>query len=343
MTVRVAVVGLGMMGTTHFKAYQSVPQGGVVAVCDVSGRKLSGDWSGAAGNIDTGAARRTDLSGLRTYDNFARLLGDKDVDLVDLCVPTDQHAPMAVKALRAGKHVFCEKPMAVASRLAKRMIAAAAEAGRMLAVGHVLRFWPEYVMIKQMIDDGRYGRVRSAVLTRLSARPAWSWDNWSQDPKRSGAAALDLHIHDTDTVQWFFGRPLRVTAAGTFEGEAVSHIWTTYHLEGGPVVTAEGGWDFPPSLPFRMTATVVFEMATVEFSTLTSPTLTVHDGRTGKAEHPPVPAADAYAEELRYFIDCVASGRPPERIDPADAAAAVAIVEAEVRSARRGRPVAVRI
>ena len=116
MAVRVAVVGLGMMGTTHFKAYRSIPGAEVVAVCDVSGRRLAGDWSGAAGNIDTGAAGQADLSGLRTYDNFARLLRDKDVDVVDLCVPTFQHAPMAVKALRAGRHVFSEKPMAVASR-----------------------------------------------------------------------------------------------------------------------------------------------------------------------------------------------------------------------------------
>jgi len=343
MAVRVAVVGLGMMGTTHFKGYQSIPEAEVVAVCDVSGRKLSGDWSAAAGNIDTGAAHQTDLSRLRTYEKFGRLLRDKDVDLVDLCVPTFQHAPMAMKALKAGKHVFCEKPMAITSRKAARMIAAAEASGRMLAVGHVLRFWPEYLLIKQWIDSGVYGAVRSAMFTRLSGRPLWSWDNWLQDPKRSGAAALDLHIHDADTIQWFFGRPGKVSATGTFEGEALSHVVARYHYDGGPLVMAEGGWDYPQSFPFRMEASVVFEKAAVEYSSRRSPTLTVYEADAKEPTHPPVAAQDGYTEELRYFIGCVASGRKPDRIAPADAAAAVAIVEAEVKAARKGRPVAVRV
>jgi len=344
MAVRVAVVGLGMMGTTHFRAYRQIPGAEVVAVGDPDPRKLAGDWAGAAGNIDTGAAQATDLSGLRRYARLARLLRDPDVDVVDLCVPTHQHAPMAVRALAAGKHVFCEKPMALSSRQARRMIEVAAKAGRRLGVGHVLRFWPEYLLLKDLIDSGRYGRVRSAVLTRLSARPAWSWDHWLEDGRRSGSAALDLHIHDADTVQWFFGRPAKVSAAGSADpGGGLGHIVTTYHYQDGPLVVAEGGWDFPPSFPFRMAARIVFDEATADFSTLASPTLTVHDGRTGKAEHPPVLAADGYTEELRDFVECVASGRAPTRVTPEDAAAAVALVEAEVRAARTGRAVAVKV
>ena len=343
MAVRVGICGLGMMGTTHFKGYQAIPEAEVVAVCDVSGRKLAGDWSGAAGNIDTGAAHQTDLSRLRTYGSFSRLLGDKDVDMVDLCVPTFKHATMAIKALGAGKHVFCEKPMAITSRKARQMTEAAEAGGRLLAVGHVLRFWPEYLLIKQWIDSGIYGAVRSASFTRLSGRPMWSWDNWLQDPKRSGAAALDLHIHDADTVQWFFGLPAKVSAAGTFEGDALAHILAQYHYADGPLVVAEGGWNYPQSFPFRMEASLVFEKAAVEYSTLRSPTLTVYEDGAKEPKHPEVPAQDGYTEELRYFVGCVASGRKPERIAPAAAVAAVAIVEAEMKAARKGRPVAVKV
>jgi len=342
MPLRIGLVGLGMMGTTHYKSYQEVPEARVVAVCDPDARKLAGDWSAALGNIDTGAAQQTDLSALRKYTDFAALAADPEVDIVDLCVPTNQHAGMALAALAAGKHVFCEKPMARTSRLARQMIRAAGRAGRMLAVGHVLRFWPEYLMMKDMIDSRRYGAVRAAYFVRLSARPLWSWDNWIQDAERSGAAALDLHIHDTDTVLWFFGRPAKVAAAGMFEGSAVAHIVTEYRFEGGPLVVAEGGWNFPAPYPFRMEARILFEHAAVEYSSLRTPALTVYDGRTGKAESPPVPAASGYTEELRYFVDCVAAGREPERLRPADSAAAVALVEAEVRSARAGRPVAVK-
>ena len=341
MTVRVGLVGLGMMGTTHFKSYQEIPGAEVVAVCDVEGRKLSGDWSKTAGNIDTGAAKQVDLSRLRTYSDFAAILADPEIDLVDLCVPTHQHAEKTMQALAAGKHVFCEKPMALASKLAHRMIRAAEKAGRLLAIGHVLRFWPEYLMMKEMIDSGRYGRVRSAYFVRLSPRPQWSWNNWLQDAGRSGAAALDLHIHDTDTIQWFFGRPAKVVAAGMFEGGGITHIVTDYRYAGGPLVVAEGGWSCPAPFPFRMEARILFESAALEYSSLRSPTLTIYDDKTGKVEHPPVPAGSGYTEELRYFVGCVASGTPPARLLPADSAAAVAIVEAEIKSARSGRAVKV--
>jgi predicted dehydrogenase len=340
MAIRVGVVGLGMMGTTHFRGYQEIDAAQVAAVCDVSGKKLSGDWAEAAGNIDTGAAAAQDLSALKTYGDYAEFLADGDIDLVDLCVPTFQHADMTIQALEAGKHVFCEKPMARTSAMARQMVETAETCDRLLAVGHVLRFWPEYLILKEMIDDRRYGAVRSAVLTRLSPRPQWSWDNWILDEGRSGGAPLDLHIHDADTVQWFFGRPATVTASGTFEGNAISHIVARYAWgDDSPLVVAEGGWDYPQPFPFRMAASLVFEKAAVEFSTLNSPTLAVYEEGDPEPVHPDVPAHDGYTEELRYFVECVASGTKPERIDPAAAVRAIAIVEAEMESARTGKPV----
>ncbi len=339
MAVNVAVVGLGMMGTTHFRGYQEIPEANVVAVCDVSGKKLSGDWSEAAGNIDTGSAARQDLSSLKTYDDLADLLADDAVDLVDLCVPTFQHADFTVQALEAGKHVMCEKPMGRTPDECSRMIAAAEKAGRVLAVGHVLRFWPEYVLIKEMIDDGRYGKVTGATLTRLSPRPGWTWENWILDESRSGGAPLDLHIHDADTVQWFFGRPESVTAVGAEEAKAMGHITAAYHWPGGPAVVAEGGWDFPASFPFRMEARVVFEKAAVAFSTMTSPTLAVYEEGAEEPVHPAVPAADGYTEELRYVVGCVDRGETPDRLPVEEAASAVAIVEAEMQAARSGEAV----
>jgi len=343
MATRVGIVGLGMMGTTHFRGYGEIEDAEVVAVCDVSGKKLSGDWAEAAGNIDTGAAAVQDLSALKTYGDFAEFVADGEIDLVDLCVPTFQHADMTIQALEAGKHVFCEKPMARTSALAQTMLDVAEKSGRLLAVGHVLRFWPEYLALKEMIDDGRYGAVKSAVFTRLSPRPLWSWDNWIQDEGRSGGAPLDLHIHDTDTVQWFFGRPERVRAVGTEEESAMGHILTTYHYADGPAVVAEGGWDYPQTFPFRMAASLVFEKAAAEFTTLASPTLTVYEDGADEPAHPHVPTHDGYTEELRYFVACVAAGKKPERIDPSDAVAAIAIVEAEMESARTGKPVNVQV
>ncbi|MFW6065817.1 MAG: Gfo/Idh/MocA family protein, partial [Planctomycetota bacterium] len=183
MTVRVGVVGLGMMGRTHLTAYRDIPQADVVALCDSDPDRREGERSAAPGARATG--------------NYRELLEDSGIDAVDLCVPTHLHATLTVEALEAGKHVFCEKPMALRTDQARAMLAAAETAGRTLMVGHVLRFWPEYVAIKQIIDDGRFGRVRSAALRRISGPPGWD-AGWYADASLSGSAAMDLHIHDVD-------------------------------------------------------------------------------------------------------------------------------------------------
>jgi len=338
MPVRVGLVGLGMMGAGHFKCFRDIPGAEIVAVCDVDPKKLAGDWAGTQGNIDTGGGTAADLSAIKRFDKFEELLADIDIDMVDLTLPTFLHAPLSIQALKAGKHVFCEKPMALTAALAQEMIATARAADRFLMIGHCLRFWPEYLAIKEMIDSGLYGPVRTAVFTRLSGTPKWSWTDWMRDPKRSGSASLDLHIHDVDTVLWYFGKPQAVSALGASDSPSgFNHIAAQYIYDDGPLVVAEGGWDFPDSYGFRMAAQIGFEAAVVDYDLKKTPALTVFTAEG--AENPPVGTDNAYRDELAYFVDCVATGTPPSRVTAQDAADAVALVEAEVESARTGRPV----
>lgn len=341
MTVRVGLVGLGMMGTTHFKGYREIDEAEIVALCDVQKQRLEGDFSGTAGNIDTGSAAREDVSGMAGYQDFDELLKDANVDLVDICLPTFLHEPMAVKALQAGKHVFCEKPMALSREQADRMIQAAEQAGKLLMVGQVLRFWPEYVLIKEMIDSSRYGPAKSATLRRLGAAPGWSWENWLLAGDRSGGCALDLHIHDVDTLNWFFGPPKSVFSRGTQWGEiGLGHIYTLYDYGEAPVALADGGWEFHGAFPFSMSAQIVFEEATVDYHSAAAPTVSVYL-RDGGVETPEVGEASGYTEELRYFVQCIESGTRPDRMPSESAALAVSIVEAELESVRTGQPVTV--
>ncbi len=337
MAVKVGLVGLGMMGGTHFAAYRDeVDAAEVVAVCDAHAERLAPGSDAVGGNIDTGAGNQMDFSGIRTFTDIDRMLDEPDIDMVDICLPTYLHAPMTIKALSAGKHVFCEKPMALTNDEAGKMIAAADKAGKMLMIGHCLRFWPEYVMIKEMIDSGQYGKVLSAVLRRVSPNPTWSSDGWMLQAGRSGLAAIDLHIHDVDTLQWLFGPPSAVSATGVrHEDGGIGHIVAQYEYDGGPMVVAEGGWDFPPEFPFSMSAVVMFEKASVEFDSRQSPAMTVYPAGGGK-QTPQVPTANAYAEELKYFIGCIAGGTKPDRVPPVESANAVAIVEAEIKSAKSG-------
>jgi sugar phosphate isomerase/epimerase len=140
--VRVGIVGLGFMGRTHFNSYAAIPNAEVVALADVDKGKRAGGFLEAAGNIGTGGNVAVDLSGIKVFDKADALIADDDVDVVDITLPTFLHAEYAIKALEAGKHVICEKPMAHDSKAAKKMIDAAKKAKRRLFIAHCLRFWP---------------------------------------------------------------------------------------------------------------------------------------------------------------------------------------------------------
>jgi len=338
MTVRVGLAGLGFMGGMHFNGFAQVDGAEVVAVCDVESRRLQADWGGADGNIDRGAA--LDLTGVATFTSLTDLLAGAEVDMVDLCVPTFEHASLSIEALRAGKDVFCEKPMALDSAAAREVCQTVEQTGRLFMTGHTLRFWPEYELIKEMVESGRYGALLWAKFYRSGGAPVWSWDGWMTDAPRSGGAALDLHIHDTDTVQWIFGKPPAVTSRGWVGPDGgVEYICTQYAYEGGPTIFAEGGW-LPGAYPFSMGATLVFEKAGVDYHSGKQPTLTVYP-RQGEPESPDVPEAAGYVNEMQYFIDCIRSETAPSRITPEASADAVAIIEAEIESVKTGQPVAV--
>lgn len=338
MSVRIGLVGLGFMGSAHARAYGQIDQAELVAVCDTDPARLKPDWQGPTGNLDVAAP--LDLAGCATFGSLADLLADADVDMIDICTPTCEHAALTVQALQADKHVFCEKPMALNATDAEAMIDAAAKAGKELMVGHVLRFWPEYVELKKMIDDGRYGQVTAAVFRRISGYPSWDKDGWLHDEQRGGSATLDLHIHDVDTLQWFFGEVRSVSSQGVAKPDGgYDHILTHYDVPGPALVSAEGAF-LTATTPFEMAAEVTFERAFASFSTSHQPTLTVYP-EDGEPLSPDLDALDGYAEELRYFIACLSEGKTPTVTPPASSARAVAIVEAEKQSARTGKPVSV--
>jgi predicted dehydrogenase len=338
MTIGIGVIGLGGMGAAHLKTAAAAECCRVVAVCDVRPEQLAGDWAKAKSNIDTGGAQPADLSGVKTCTDYRKLLRNKEIDAVVVATPTFLHGKIALAALKAGKHVFCEKPMALTSRESWRMAAAAEAAGTFLVIGHVLRHWPEYRLLKEMIDSGRYGRVRGAKLHRAGAKPGWSWEDWYNRAEMSGGCAHDLHIHDVDVAQWFFGQPGAVWSRGVqTPAGGVCEIVTSYVYDGGPMVTAAAAWYEGP-FPFNMGAVISFESAVAVYDMSHSPTLVVYKA-DGSKDVPAVEAGNPYAHELNYFLKCVASGTRPAVIAPEEAARAVEIAETEIKSVFRGRPV----
>src|SRR5262249_52160072 len=135
--IGIGIVGIGFMGMIHYLAARRVDGARVVAICSRDPKKLAGDWTSIQGNFGP-RGTQMDLTGLAFYDDFTAILRDPKVDLVDLCVPNDLHGRLAIEALRAGKPVLVEKPIALSLEEADSMVAAARDAGQPLMVGQVL-------------------------------------------------------------------------------------------------------------------------------------------------------------------------------------------------------------
>jgi predicted dehydrogenase len=317
--MRLAVLGLGFMGSTHLKALREVKGVELTAVCSTNERALSGDLTGVQGNFG-GPGEKLDFSGIKKFTSVEAALADPEIDAVDICLPTDMHAAVAIEALRAGKHVLVEKPMALDGRSADRMVDEARNSGRVLMTAQVLRFHPEYVALRGAITQGQLGLVRSAVFRRRCAAPAWG--RWLKDPEKSGGGVFDLLIHDVDIALHLFGPPESLSATGYEDARnGIDVIHAELFYSHGGVVLITGGWHHPKSYPFSMEYTVVSDGGTVEFNSEgRRPKLYRADG---SEQELPVPLCDAYAAEIQYFVECCKAGVEPAICPPAESAAAV--------------------
>jgi predicted dehydrogenase len=327
--VRIAVAGLGFMGCAHLQALARIPSARVVAVMDRDEERLAGDLSKSGGNLGI-PGLRMDFSGMRLYRDFAELVADDGVDALDLCVPTHLHAEWTIEALRRGRHVIVEKPMALRFEDAARMCEEAALAGRVLMVAHVLRFMPAYTQLSAVVRSGRLGRVRSALFRRRTAVPEWA--EWEFDRSKNGGGVFDLLIHDVDMALHLFGRPEAVSAWGYEDLRGgVDQMTGQLHYREVESVTITGGWYHRGEYPFSMEYTVTGDEGVVEFSSAGRPP-TVY-WKDGRKEELPVAAGDPYQAELEYFVECCALGTKPEVCPPEESAMAarVALLLSEAR------------
>ena len=335
--IRIGMAGIGFMGMIHFLAAQQLQAAQVTAVCSRDPKKRAGDWTGIRGNFGP-PGTQMDLTNVQGFDSFAEMIADPEIDLVDICTPTAQHAAMAVAALDAGKHVLVEKPIALTLANADRMVAAADKNKRSLLVGHVLPFFPEFALLADTIRSQRYGRLLAGTFQRIIARPDWS--TAIADIAQTGGPAIDLHIHDTHFVRMTCGMPTAVFATGHVEHDAVLHINAQYHFAGdGPSIASASGALCQSGRPFMHGYEVYFERGTlVHQSGVTPPTLFAGDGTI---ETPRVPGSgdpvDCFAAELQAGIEGIVNGEASAALDGRIARDALALCLAECESVRSGR------
>lgn len=326
--LKCAVIGCGGLGKGHIKNLQSNPRAELVALCDIDPEQFTKVVSTNLGQSDAPA----ELACYRLYTDAEKLLESESLDFVVIALPTYLHEPYTIMALDKGVHVFCEKPMARTWEGCRNMVDAARRNGRQLMIGQCLRFDAAYRTIKDAYEQNTYGKLLRLELTRYSLPPIWGHNNWFMDFARSGGAAMDLHVHDVDFINWLLGRPDSVRSDAIHVRSGFDCLSTRYYYKDGPVVTATGDWSLPESYGFHPGYLAVFEQAAITQDPL-GPVV-----YTGSKEIRPeqLGSGNKYYDEVDHFIDCIESNTASTLMSMESTMQSIEIVTAEMRSADTG-------
>lgn len=301
--LKVALVGVGGISGAHIPAWKKREDAELVAICDIRPEQME------------------KYPEKRHYTDFDEMLEKEEIDILDICLPTYLHADFSVKAMEKGINVICEKPISLKKEDVKRVYECAEKNNVKFMIAQVLRFWPEYEIVKDIYDKGTYGKLLSGSMRRLGLRPKWSWDNWMADENRSGLVPFDLHIHDSDFIVYAFGKPNKVTdfRAKRPEQDYINAVYVYDDF----FLTTEASWYDAP-YPFAADFRFQFEKAVVAWE---KGEMKIYetDGKiwcpiSNASEHDTgdigLPASNAYANEINYFTDCVINNTSPDRVKP---------------------------
>lgn len=262
---------------------------------------------------------------------YRALIAAPDLDAIDICLPTRMHPWAAIAALEAGKHVICEKPLALNLPECGSILESVRSSGRVFMVAHVVRFFPAYRLLAEAIHDLHLGQLLSIHFKRWSGIPAWS--DWLTNQTESGGAILDMLIHDFDQSIWLLGTPNWVSAE-PIESENTVRCLLQYDASSSrPACTVqiEGGW-FADERPFAMSFQARFAHANLIYR---DNQLTVESASYSTPV--PLPQIDPYAEQLRYFVSCCRNHSEPSE-SPASAGADAVSLALTVRALTHSMP-----
>lgn len=313
--LKVGLIGVGGISGAHIPAWDKLPDAELVALCDIRPERMD------------------KYENKRKYTSFDEMLEKEELDILDICLPTYLHADYAVKAMEKKINVICEKPISLRLEDVDRVYSCAERNGVCFMVAHVLRFWPEFELIKELYDSGRYGKLLSGTMSRLGAFPGWTWDGWMTDEKRSGLVPFDLHIHDLDFLVYTFGAPNK-TISHRSKLPDQDYFNCVYEYDGF-FITAEASWY---ASPYPFTATFRFQFEDAIAALHSGSGLTVYE-RGGKIYKPTdekpaddtgnagIPSSNAYGNEIIYFKECVKAGRPADKVKPDELKTVIGILK----------------
>jgi len=327
--VKIGIAGMGYIGRIHYEASRMVPGIRVVAAASSQAEHI-----------------RKSYPELQVTSSYQQLFRDDRLDAIIICVPTFLHETFASEAVANGRHVLCEKPFALDASSAARILAAAREAGVVFMVSQVLRFWPQYVRIRQLINEGTLGQVCAASAYRLAKYPPWS--EWFRDPQKSGGCLLDLQVHDLDFIFWILGRPRNIQSFGL---QSSNGCWDHVHTiltYGDAIASVESSYIMPGSWPLAAGIRVVGSAAAVEYTFRSAGDVATRTESTeqallycadGRVEELAVDHEDMFVAQLRHFAECIENRATP-MVCPCDESYDVmTLLSASQQSADTGKAV----
>lgn len=316
--IKVGIAGIGFMGWIHWLAYQQAEGIEVAAIATPEPERLAGDWTAIKGNFGP-AGQQVDLTGIATYESLDEMLANDELDLIDLCLPPALHSAAIINAAEAGKHVFCEKPLALNLADCDRAMASCRQWDRLLMVGQVLPFFTEFQFVREQIKSGIYGRLLGGNFKRVISDPTWL--SRFYDPDVVGGPLFDLHVHDAHFIRLLFGMPTQVESSGRVRGQVVEFCHSIFRFaDPSLVVAATMGVINQQGRPFTHGFEIHFEQATIhfEFAALAGPQAAelcplkvfTPDGQVLFPELGDGDPLRAFDREIQEVANCVAENRP---------------------------------
>lgn len=345
--VNIGVVGVGFMGMIHSYAMwgkgaaRKVKGAKLAAICTRDAKKLAGDWSGIQGNFGPRGDANENLSGVKTYDKWEDLINDPAIDLVDVTLPNHLHKDVTIAALRAGKHVLVEKPIAVQLKDGEAMVKAAAQAGKQLLVAQVLPFFAEFTYALEAVKSGKYGKLLGGHFKRVISKPTWAPD--LMNVQKSGGMGIDLHIHDTHFIQLLCGVPKAVYSRGILTtGNFVQYVSTNYIFDDKDLtISCASGGMSQKGRPFTHGYEIYLEKVMLSYGDGQPLTLYTADGKVTQPKLKASGPVDAFVDEIQYAVDVVSKGKDPATLSGEGALAALRLCWKEAESVRTGKTVRV--
>jgi predicted dehydrogenase len=312
--VRVGLVGIGFMGWIHYLAYQRSQHAQLVGFASRDEGKRRGDWRGIKGNFGP-PGEQIDVSPYRVYPTLDEMLNDADIDMVDICLPPHLHVPAACAALRAGKHVLCEKPLALDTAGCDAILEQAARSGRMVLVAQVLPYMGQYQVVYDLLNQSTYGRPLGGYFKRIISPPDWIPDFY--DRQRIGGPLVDLHVHDAHFIRMSMGMPKRVMCLAEMQGETVKFCHTLMRFEDPRLIVAtSSGVANQTSRPFTHGFEMQFELAVLSDGLDVMPLkIMTSDDQLIRPDMVAGDDVSAFVAEIEDAAESIRTGRCALRLD----------------------------